>query len=95
MVYIIVSLLPITLRISVDCTWSEWSPWDDYDCLQMSKHFACLKKHRQDRTMRRRRVVLEMEMCGGRPCKTNDGKIITDHDYKDIVEKPCHSPRCL
>ena len=44
--------------------------------------------------MRKERVVLEMEMYGGRPCKTNNGTIITDHDYRDIVEKPCHTPRC-
>jgi len=78
----------------VDCTWAEWSPWYDFECLQLLKHFTCLKKHQRDRTMRKIRVVLEMEMYGGRPCKTNNGTIITDHDYKDIVEKPCHTPRC-
>ena len=35
-----------------------------------------------------------MEMYGGRPCKTNDGKIITDHSFRETVEKPYNTPRC-
>lgn len=35
-----------------------------------------------------------MEMYGGRPCKTNDGKIITDHSFRETVENPCDTPKC-
>ena len=87
---IIVSLLPIILRILVDCTWSEWSPWDNFAC----ENPACLKRHQLDKTKTQFRTIFEMEINGGRPCKTNDGKIITDHNYREMVEKPCNTPRC-